>query len=135
MPVPSPHPWVDVRRYPIVAIVFPLAPKTAEVSLLTLALRRFANELSEPIAIITDLSNLRVSDPDGRVAYTEFVKDMRTVSGKWTVATAVILKNPIQRAMLNLHAVMVGKTPYPVRSFPSTDEAVPWLNSRFCGNR
>lgn len=135
VPAISPHNWVDVRRYPVVAIVFPVDPKTADVSLLALALRRFANELSEPIAIITDLTNLQVSDPDARAIYTEFVKDMRTVSGKWITATAVIIKNPIQRAMLNLHEMMVGKTPYPVRSFPTSDEALPWLTARLDSNR
>lgn len=130
MPVTSPHPWVDVHRYPVITITFPLNPTTADVAQLTLDLRRFAGTLVEPIALITDLSNLRVSDPDARGVYTGFVRDMKAVSGKWICATAVVTQNPIQRAMLNLHALMVGGTPYPVRSFSTANDAYPWVSAR-----
>lgn len=130
VPVESPHPWVDVSRYPVVVIAFPLNPSTAAVGTLTLALRRFAADLTESIGLITDLSNLRTTDPDARAIYTSFVRDMRAVSGRYIAATAVIAKHPIHRAMLNLHALMVGATPYPVRSFARVEDAYPWVQAR-----
>jgi len=116
-------------------LTFPAAPRTTEVRVMTLALRRFATEFNEPVAFLTDLSNILTSDPEARANYTEFVKDMQRISDKWIKAIAVIIKNPIQRAMLNLHSLMVGKTSYPVRSFANVSEALPWLSARLTSSR
>ena len=41
---------------------------------LTLALRRFAAALAAPIALVSGLSKVRSSDPEGRKIYVEFVR-------------------------------------------------------------
>jgi hypothetical protein len=126
----TPHPWVDLRLYPIVVIAFPAVAVVSEVLALTIALRRFAAELTEPIALIADLSELRSPDPEGRKVYSEFVRDMRAVAGHRVRAVALITRNPLQRALLNVHSMIVGTTPYPTRGFPSRDQAIPWLHAR-----
>ncbi len=121
------HPWVDTSKYPVVVLTFPETSSAAEVRALTFALRQFAAEITEPFALISDLSKIRGSDPDVRQVYVDFVKDMRAGASTWLRATAVVTGNPFQRTVLNLHALLVGKTPYPVRAFPNATEALPWL--------
>lgn len=126
----APHPWVDVSRYPIVVVEFAAVSNVNDFRALTFALRRFAADLHEPIALVTDLSKIRSGDPESRNVYAEFVRDMRGPSGRWVRATAVITPNPIQRTIMNLHTLLVGKTPYPVRAFGTRDEAIPWVRAR-----
>jgi hypothetical protein len=130
VPAASPHPWVDLHAYPIVVLAFPPVAGANEVLAMTIALRRFASELEEPIALISDLSAVVSPDPEGRKIYAEFVRDMRKVAGHRVRATALVTRNPLQRAMLNLHAILVGETPYPTRGFSSRGEAIPWLRAR-----
>lgn len=126
----TPHPWVDLSHYPVVIIVFPGDSTATQVRVMTSKMRRFASELDEPVAIMSDLTDIRTSDPEVRSIYVEFVRDMRSVAGRWVRATAVITQSAFQRTVLNLHATLVGKTPYPVRGFASRAEAFPWLHAR-----
>lgn len=128
--IACPHPWVDVDRYPIVVIAFPAESTAMEVRSMTAAMRRFAANVDEPIAIVSDLSQIRSSDPETRSIYVEFVRDMRSVAGQWVRATAVVTQSAFQRTVLNLHSMLVGKTPYPVRGFACRAEAMPWLHAR-----
>ena len=130
VPVPPPHPWVDTRLYPILVIEFPEVAPAADVRSMTIALRRFANELTESIALVSDLSRIRVSDPESRSIYVEFVRDMRKTAGHRVRGTAVITRSGVQRTIMNLHAMLVGQTPYPVRGFATRAEALPWLRAR-----
>jgi len=130
VPVSPPHPWVDTSQYPIVIIEFPSGSPAAEVRAMTIALRRFASELTEPIALVSDLSRIRVSDPESRSIYVEFVRDMRKTAGHRVRGTAVVTNSGVQRTLMNLHAMLVGKTPYPVRGFATRAEALPWLRAR-----
>lgn len=133
VPVVVPHPWVDTSRFPIVVVTFAPSATVYEMRALTVALRRFATGLNEPIGLISDLSEVRTQDPDARQVYAEFVREMRGVSGKWVRGTAVVTQNPFQRAVFNLHATLVGKTPYPVHAFSAFHQALPWLLAKMGG--
>jgi len=125
--VESPHPLVDTRRFPIVVVSFTPSATAHEMRALTIALRRFATGLDEPIGVLSDLSAVRTPDPEARLIYAEFVREVRNVSGKWVRGIAVVTQNPFQRALSNLHATLVGKTPYPVQAFATVRQALPWL--------
>lgn len=96
---------------------------------MTLAARRFALELKQPVGIVTDLSEIRAGDPEARTVYADFVRDMRNLPNKPVRATAVITRSTLQRSLLNLHSLLVGKTPYPLRGFPRREEAIPWIRA------
>jgi hypothetical protein len=119
-----------VSQYPIVTFVFPTDATPAGVRGMILAMRRFAAELKEPIVLLVDISGVRAVDPDSRTIHVEFVRDMREVSGHLVRGVAVITRSAFQRALLNLHSLLVGKTPYPVRGFSERSNAIPWLNGR-----
>jgi len=123
----SPHPWVDTTRFPIIVIAFPLESSVNELR--GMAMRQFAAGFNEPVAVVTDLSQLRTGDPEARAIYVQFVRDMRTGAGNWVRATAVITQSTLQRSLLNLHEMLVGKTPYPLRAFSRREEAFPWIHA------
>ncbi|MGC4065246.1 MAG: STAS/SEC14 domain-containing protein [Polyangiaceae bacterium] len=126
----SPHPWVSLEAFPIVIIRFRDDVAIAELRSMTHSLRRFVASLDEPFAVMSDLTGVRSSDPEGRAVYVEFVKDMKRSTGHRVRATAVITSNAFQRTILNLHMALIGNTPYPVRAFSSREHALPWLRAR-----
>ena len=129
MAIASPHPWVDTSGFPVIVITFPVTSTVIELRAMTVATRRFALELKEPIGIVSDLSNIRAGDPEARSIYADFVRDVRNLPNSPVRATAVITPSTLQRSLLNLHSFLVGKTPYPVRAFPRRDEAMPWIRA------
>lgn len=129
MPIESPHPWVDTSNYPIVIVAFPSESTANDVQQLANAMRRFASTVREPIAIVTDLTLLRTGDPEARETYAGFVRDVRPTAGRWTRGTAVIIQSTLQRALFNVHTLLVGSTPYPVRAFGQREHALPWLQA------
>jgi hypothetical protein len=135
VPVSSPHPWVSIKIFPIVVITFPTESTVKDTLSMTNAMRHFSAGITEPIAIMSDLSGVRSSDPETRAIYVEFVRDMKRVAGQWVRGTAVISQSTLQRTILNLHAALVGSTPYPVRAFASQSQALPWLYARLTGTK
>lgn len=111
-------------------MTFPDGAAASDVREMTQATRRFALELRDTIAVISDLSRVKTTDPETRKIYADFVRELRSEVGHRVRGIAVILRSPFQRAMLNLHFLLVGKTPYPVRAFSDRDEALPWLHAR-----
>jgi hypothetical protein len=128
--VTPPHAWVDLSHYPVVILMFPASATAREVLVMTTAMRRFAADLSEPVAIVSDLSSVRSSDPEIRSVYVQFVRDMRGVAGRWVRAAAVITQSALQRTTLNIHEMLVGGTPYPVRGFATRSAAFAWLHTK-----
>lgn len=103
---------------------------SSDVRALTVALRTFAESLHEPIGLLNDLSQVRVADPDSRAVHAEFVRSMRSSSGRLVRAVALVTENPFQRALTNIHSMLVGAVPYQIHAFRSRAEAMAWLGAR-----
>jgi hypothetical protein len=126
----SPHPWVNLEQFPVVVITFPATSTANETREMTNAMRHFALNVNEPIVIMSDISNVLTTDSEVRNVYVNFVRDMKTVVGRWVRGTAVITHSTFQKTLMNLHESLIGNTPYPIRAYSHREHALPWLKAR-----
>jgi hypothetical protein len=126
----SPHPWVNLEQFPVVVITFPATSTANEAREMTNSMRQFSLNVNEPIGIVSDISNVLSTDFEVRTVYVDFVRDMKSVVGRWVRGIAVITHSSFQKTLMNLHESLIGSTPYPVRAYSYREHALPWLKAR-----